>query len=166
MHWEVWDLQRLDERIHVVGVGLQLCLLLLWACGTMLKGSNLRALQWNEIKVKILWENSKTKHYITIVASNHSDTVIHSGTKKFWGGSKTLKWKVASKVSVKPYNLGPNTENKCPYTAIKSQYIVLITASLMCRFKGMDIDLKLFSGRGGRGLNNIIPFPVPVLSGD
>ena len=30
----------------------------------------------------------------------------------------------------------------------------------------MDIDLKLFSGRGGRGLNNIIPFPLPVLSGD
>ena len=27
----------------------------------------------------------------------------------------------------------------------------------------MDIDLKLFSGRGGRGLDNIIPFPVPVL---
>ena len=56
--------------------------------------------------------------------------------------------------------------NKRPYAAKKSQNIVLITASLMRRYKSMDIDLKLFSGRGGRGLNNIIPFPVPVLSGD
>lgn len=36
--------------------------------------------------------------------------------------------------------------NKHPYGAKKSQYIVLITASLMCRFKGMDIDLNLFQG--------------------